>query len=102
MVRRSIRRRTRGRSQGVKPDDSVSWLPVSRQEAATILAALWFHRDENLQGDGRIPDKVVQRIATDGGRLAPLTFEEVGRLYARLSRTLRRVTSHASGQGGHR
>jgi hypothetical protein len=60
-------------------------LRVDRRELATILAALRFHQDENLQGGTTIPDEAVADIATDGGTLAPLDFEEVGRLCQRLN-----------------
>jgi len=53
---------------------------VDRRDLATILAALRFHQDENLQGGGTIPDEAVADIATDGGTLVPLEFGEVGRL----------------------
>jgi len=49
-------------------------LCVDRRELATILAALRFHQDENLQGAEKIADRVVGDIATDGGTLKPLDF----------------------------
>jgi hypothetical protein len=58
---------------------------ITRRELATILAALRFHQDENLQGSPDIPDQFVKEIATDGGLLKPLTFEEVGKLCERLN-----------------
>jgi len=60
-------------------------ISVDRRELATILAALRFHQDENLQGGGTIPDKAVSDIATDGGMLKPLGFREVERLCQRLN-----------------
>ena len=60
-------------------------LGVGRRELATILAALRFHQDENLQGGGEIPDQAVREIATDCGQLKPLTFEEVGALCERMN-----------------
>jgi hypothetical protein len=60
-------------------------LRVDQRELATILAALRFHQDENLQGGGEIPDRVVDDIATDGGTLKPLNFGEVDRLCQRLN-----------------
>jgi hypothetical protein len=60
-------------------------LRVSRRELATILAALRFHQNENLQGGGEIVDQSVKEIATDGGLLKPLRFREVGRLCERLN-----------------
>jgi hypothetical protein len=58
---------------------------VDQRELATILAALRFHQDENLQGGGDIPDKAVSNIATDGGTLQPLDFAEVEGLCQRLN-----------------
>jgi hypothetical protein len=66
-----------------KKDDTMA-LHVSRRELATILAALRFHQDENLQTGPDIPDRVIEEIATDGGRFKPLRFEEVDRLCQRL------------------
>jgi hypothetical protein len=60
-------------------------IQVDRRELATILAALRFHQDENLQGGGRIADKVMDDIATDGGTLKALDFGEVDRLCQRLN-----------------
>ena len=71
-----------------KPAPPVSetvLLRVDRRELATILAALRFHQDENLQGGGEIPDKVVADIATDGGTLKPLDFGQVERLCQKLN-----------------
>ena len=55
-------------------------LPFNQRELATILAALRFHQDENLQGGRGIADQKIGVIATDGGKLAPLDFDEVDRL----------------------
>jgi hypothetical protein len=55
-------------------------LRVSRRELATILAALRFHQDENLQGGCEIQDQSVLEIATDCGQWKPLTSEEVSDL----------------------
>jgi len=60
-------------------------LHVSCRELATILAALRFHQDENLQGGCEIPDQFVREIATDCGQLKPLTFEEVSALCERMN-----------------
>lgn len=60
-------------------------LSVSPRELATILAALRFHQDENLQVTNEIPDQVVREIATDGGCLKPLTAQEIDRLCERLN-----------------
>ena len=47
---------------------------VDRRELATILAALRFHQDENLQNRSDIPDEVIKDIASDGGSLKPLRY----------------------------
>jgi len=58
---------------------------VDRRELATILAALRFHQDENLQGGPDIPDEVIKDIATDGGSLKPLNSNDVSRLCERIN-----------------
>jgi len=60
-------------------------LCVNRRELATILAALRFHQDENLQDGRRNPDAAIDDVATDGGSLLPLDFKEVGELCERLN-----------------
>ena len=65
--------------------DDRMLLRVDRRELATILAALRFHQDENLQGGGTIPDKAVSDIATDGGTLKPLGFTDIEKLCQRLN-----------------
>ena len=60
-------------------------LRITRRELATILAALRFHQDENLQGSPETPDQFIKEIATDGGLFKPLSFEEVGKLCERLN-----------------
>jgi len=67
-----------------KKKDAIT-LRVSRRELATILAALRFHRDENLQAGQRIPDQFIKEIATDGGLFKPLNLQEVGKLCERLN-----------------
>ncbi|HUT59470.1 MAG TPA: hypothetical protein VNA25_16595 [Phycisphaerae bacterium] len=67
-----------------KPKEDIT-LCVSRRELATILAALRFHQDENLQGGCEILDQAVLEIATDCGQLEPLTFEEVSNLCGRMN-----------------
>jgi hypothetical protein len=57
---------------------------IDRRELATILAALRFHRDENLQGESQIPDLVIRDIASDGGTLVPLDFTQIGQLCQRM------------------
>jgi hypothetical protein len=59
-------------------------LYVDRRELATILAALRFHQDENLQS-GHIPDQAINEIATDVGLVEALSFEEVDDLCQRLN-----------------
>ena len=60
-------------------------LRVDERELATILAALRFHQDENLHGRAGIPDEAIRDIASDGGRLRPLNFDEVGQLCERIN-----------------
>ena len=60
-------------------------LRVDRRELATILGALRFHQDENLQGTDDIPDLQVRDIATDGGTLIALSYDEVDQLCDRLN-----------------
>ena len=67
-----------------KKNDSTT-LRINRRELATILAALRFHQNENLQGSPDIPDQFIQEIATDGGLLKPLDFQEVSNLCERLN-----------------
>ena len=65
--------------------NNATTLRITRRELATILAALRFHQDENLQGGRGIPDRSIKDIATDSGTLRPLDFQEVGRLCERLN-----------------
>jgi hypothetical protein len=67
-----------------KKNNAVA-LRINRRELATILAALRFHQDENLQGSPDIPDQFIKEIATDGGLFRPLTFQEVSKLCERLN-----------------
>jgi hypothetical protein len=60
-------------------------LCVDKRELATILGALRFHQDENLQGGRDIPDQAINEIATDGSLVKALDFEEVGELCERLN-----------------
>ena len=60
-------------------------LDVDGRELATILAALRFHQDENLQGGSEIPDQVIRDIAADGGALVPLSFAETSMLCEKLN-----------------
>ena len=64
---------------------------TDERELATILAALRFHQDENLQGRTQIPDLAIREIATNAGVLEPLSFEDVDRLCGKLNR------GHSSG-----
>jgi hypothetical protein len=65
--------------------NDATTLRVSRRELATILAALRFHQDENLQGAREIPDQFIREISTNGGLLKPMTHEEVGKLCEELN-----------------
>jgi len=58
---------------------------VDRRELATILSALRFHQDENLQNRSEIPDEVIKDIASDGGSLKPLGFDDVNRLCEKIN-----------------
>ena len=60
-------------------------LLVNNRELATVLAALRYHQAENLQGPGEIPDQAINEIATDGGRLEALGFDDVDQLCERLN-----------------
>ena len=60
-------------------------IAVNGRELATILAALRFHQDENLRTGPGIADQAVEEIATDGGSLKPLNFEDVSRLCERIN-----------------
>jgi hypothetical protein len=60
-------------------------LAVDKRELATILAALRFHQDENLQNRSDIPDEVIKNIATDDGSLKPLNLNDVTRLCERIN-----------------
>lgn len=67
------------------PSDRVVNVQLTQRERATVLAALRFHRDEHLQAGSDIPDLVIAEIAADGGRLQPLSGQEVDRLCERLN-----------------
>jgi len=58
---------------------------VDRRELATLLAALRFHQDENLQSRNEIPDEVIRDIASDGGSLKPLGFNDVNQLCEKIN-----------------
>ncbi len=61
-------------------------LAVDDRELATILAALWFHQAENLQGTDEIPDQAIREIATGGERPTSLDFHGVEDLCEKLNR----------------
>jgi len=67
-----------------KKKDAIT-LRVNRRELATILAALRFHEDENLQAGRDIADQFIREIATDGGLFKPLNLQEVSKLCQRLN-----------------
>lgn len=60
-------------------------LLVDDRELAAILAALRFHQDEDLQAAGSIPDQAVRDIATNGGEVQPLDYDEIDDLCQRLN-----------------
>ena len=68
-------------------------LYIDQRELGTILAALRFHQDENLQDSTGIPDQAICEIATDMGRLKALSFDDVGQLCQRLNFPDRDVTA---------
>ena len=82
MARRRYRPRTR--MNDAAPGDTTICLRISKRELATILAALRFHQDENLQDAAGMPDKVAKQIASNGGLFEPLRFDEVNHLCRRL------------------
>ena len=65
--------------------DNQKALSVDDRQLATILAALRFHQAENLQGGAGIADRAIREIATDGGRLETMGFEDVDQLCERLN-----------------
>ena len=69
-------------------------LVVDERELATILAALRFHQDENLQGCSDIADQAIKEIATNSGSLKPLDFNEVGKLCERINTCEEAHASH--------
>ena len=76
----------RGNGQTTTSNQSQSLtFSFNERQLATILAALRFHQDENLQGNVVIPDESIKGIASDSGRLTPLNFDEVETLCERLN-----------------
>jgi len=70
-----------------------SRLDLDGRELATVLAALRYYQAENLQGGADVADEAVATVATDGGRLQPLTRDEIDALCERLnSQAVRRAT----------
>ena len=66
------------------PDPSATF-SLNERELATLLAALRFHQDENLQGQVDIVDKTINEIASDSGQFEPLGFNEIDALCERLN-----------------
>jgi hypothetical protein len=60
-------------------------LVINRRELSTILAALRFHQDENLQNRLDIPDETIKDVATDSGLLKPLDSKAVDRLCEKIN-----------------
>ena len=58
---------------------------LDRRELATILAALRFHQDDNLNSGPHIADACIADIASDGGTLVPLSAQEIDALCRRLN-----------------
>ncbi len=69
-------------------------LAVDERQLATILAALRFHQDENLQGRTEIPDSRIDDIATDCGTFKSLTCEEVSTLCERINTSYKIIAEH--------
>ena len=64
-------------------DDRLS--DLEGRELATVLAALRYYQAENLQDDGAVADQAAGDIASDGGRVQPLTRDEIDTLCERLN-----------------
>ena len=60
-------------------------ISLSHRELATILAALRFHQDENLQSQRVIADLAIGEIATDGGTIKALNSCEIDALCTKLN-----------------
>lgn len=73
------------KKQKARRKDSGGTIAIDDRELATILAALRFHQDENLAGGQGNTDQAIQEIATDCGRLQPLTSGEIDQLCQRLN-----------------
>ena len=83
------------------PLDKEVSVTVDDRELATILGALRFHQAENLQGSSDIPDQAIRDIASDCGRLKPLSFDEVEGLCERINLDPKpRHTAEARTNGG--
>jgi hypothetical protein len=61
---------------------------LNRRELATVLAALRYHQDENLQAGPEIAALAIRDIATDGGTLRPLSAAEIDALCQKLNVSL--------------
>ena len=59
-------------------------ISLNRRERATIVAALRFHQDENLQGQRAIADLAIREIATDSGTIKALSSREIDALCTKL------------------
>lgn len=75
-----------GNDQTITPrlDPSITF-SLNERELATLLAALRFHQDENLQGRSTIADEVINEIASDKGQWLPLSFNEINALCERIN-----------------
>ena len=76
-----LQRRRAGRDKSAR----TVTVEMDNRELATVLAALRFHQDENLAGGKGIADQAIAEIATDGGRLKPLSAGEIDQLCLRLN-----------------
>ncbi len=68
-------------------------LAVDERELATILAALRFHQDENLQARRDIADQAIREIATNSGSLKSLDFDEIEKLCEKINTCQETYTS---------
>jgi len=66
-------------------NDQTITFSLNERELATLLAALRFHQDENLQGRATIADETIKEIASDNGQWVPLSFNEINGLCERIN-----------------
>lgn len=64
-----------------------AWIELTERQRATIVAALRFHLDENLQAADSIADRFIADLASNRGQFASLTRQEIEQLCQRLDST---------------